>query len=346
MLPDNIVITDYPGTDLLRLFKKEQPSKVALLVDENTLKLCYPIIQDSLPEHIIIQTKSGEANKNINTCQHIWTELTQNQFDRDAMLIVLGGGLLCDMGGFCAATYKRGIRFVFLPTTLLAQCDASIGGKLGIDFLNYKNQIGLFQEPDLNIIFPGFIKTLPERELKAGFAEIIKHCLISDKQTWEELRSKPFNKIDWPEMVKHSAELKTGVVDNDRKEKGLRKVLNFGHTIGHAIESYCLQKGVDLLHGEAVAAGIWTESFLSAKKNLLSENRAGQIQAYIDNIYPRIALEKLEIEKVCAYLLQDKKNKEGKIKAAIITDIGNVRWDFEITQAEVADALEAYRHQV
>jgi 3-dehydroquinate synthase len=343
MLPDNIVITDYPGTDLLRFFKKENPSKVAVLVDENSLKHCYPIIQDSLPEHIIIEIKSGEENKNLESCQHIWNALTGYEFDRSSLIIALGGGVLCDMGGFCAATYKRGINFVFLPTTLLAQCDASIGGKLGIDYLHYKNQIGLFLDPSLNIIFPGFIKTLPERELKSGFAEVIKHCLISDKQTWEELRTSSFSKIEWPKMIKHSAELKIGIVDNDRNEKGLRKVLNFGHTLGHALESYCLEKSEKILHGEAVAAGIIMESYLSYKKNFISESYFKEICQYIDSVFPRIAIHEKEVENICAYLLQDKKNKEGQIKVVLIADIGNVRWDVDLTLTEAANAFHFYR---
>lgn len=346
MLPDNIVITDYPGTDLLRFFKKEKPSKVALLVDENTLKYCYPIIQDSLPEHIIIETKSGEEYKNLDTCQHIWNNLTHHQFDRSSLLIALGGGVLCDMGGFCAATYKRGINFIFFPTTILAQCDASIGGKLGIDYLNYKNQIGLFLDPAINIIFPGFIKTLPERELKSGFAEIIKHCLISDKIIWDELRATAFNKIDWPKMIKHSAELKIGVVDNDRKEKGLRKVLNFGHTLGHALESYRLEKGKKILHGEAVAAGIIMETFLSFKRNLISEAYFKDISHYIDGIFKRVSIGEQEVEVICLYLQQDKKNTEGQIKASLIADIGNVKWDVEITLEEAAHAIHVYRNQM
>ncbi len=343
MLPDNIVITDYPGTDLLRFFKKENPSKVAVLVDENSLKHCYPIIQDSLPEHIIIETRSGEENKNLESCQHIWNALTSHEFDRSSLIIALGGGVLCDMGGFCAATFKRGVDFIFLPTTLLAQCDASIGGKLGIDYLHYKNQIGLFLDPALNIIFPGFIKTLPERELKSGFAEVIKHCLISDKQTWEELRSSSFSKIDWPKMIKHSAELKIGIVDNDRNEKGLRKVLNFGHTLGHALESYCLEKREKILHGEAVAAGIIMESYLSFKKNFINDTYFKEISQYIDSIYPRISIHEKEVESICAYLLQDKKNKEGQIKAVLIADVGNVRWDVDLTLAEAANAFHFYR---
>lgn len=347
MLPDNIVITDYPGTDLLRFFKKENPSQTALLVDENTLKFCYPIIQDSLPENtILIETKSGEGNKNIETCQLIWNKLTSHEFDRNALLMVLGGGVLCDMGGFCAATFKRGISFVFLPTTLLAQCDASIGGKLGIDYLHYKNQIGLFQDPVFNIIFPGFLKTLPPRELRSGFAEVIKHCLISDKHTWEELKETPFEKIDWPKMIKHSTELKTGVVDNDRMEKGLRKVLNFGHTLGHAVESYFLETNHQVLHGEAVAAGMWMECYISSKRSMLHEDYFISIAQYLDSIFERIPIHQKDIVGITNFLTQDKKNLGGKIKAALITDIGNVKWDIEITQAEAAEALNQYQRQI
>ena len=165
-------------------------SKVGVLVDENTLTHCYPLLKQHLPDHFIIKTRSGEEEKNLATCSAIWQAMTDKTMDRHACLIVLGGGVLGDMGGFCASTYKRGIDFVLVPTTLLAQADASIGGKLGIDFNHYKNHIGVFRHPALTLLHSGFLKTLSEPELRSGFAEIIKHSLIADKALWEEISVK------------------------------------------------------------------------------------------------------------------------------------------------------------
>jgi 3-dehydroquinate synthase len=187
MLPDNILLSGNLTKDLQAFFNQKNYSSLAILVDENTHRHCYPLILDALPQHFIIQVNSGESEKNIHTCVHIWEAMTVQGQDRHACLLVLGGGVLGDMGGFCAATYKRGIDFILIPTTLLAQVDASIGGKLGVDFNHFKNHIGVFQKPVLTLLFDGFLETLPESELRSGFAEIIKHTLISDEKMWKEI---------------------------------------------------------------------------------------------------------------------------------------------------------------
>ena len=214
-------------------------SKVAILVDENTKRDCLP----KLPQFenpIIIEIKSGEENKNINTCNFIWEQLTAQHFDRNSLLINLGGGVIGDMGGFAASTYKRGIDFIQIPTTLLAMVDASVGGKLGVDFNGLKNQIGLFNNPESVLIFPEFLETLPENQLKSGFAEVVKHALISDKNLWEELTSTTFDKLNWEAIILTSIQIKNNIILSDPFEKGNRKKLNFGHTFGHAVESYYL----------------------------------------------------------------------------------------------------------
>src|SRR6478609_6670222 len=186
-MPDNILITSQPAADLHKFIDSRKYSKVAVLTDDNTLKYCYPLVQTSLPSHELITVKSGEENKNLKTCEFIWNALTNYQLDRHSVVIVIGGGVLGDMGGFCAATYKRGIDFILIPTTLLAQVDSSIGGKLGVDFNHFKNHIGVFKQPALTILHSGFLKTLPAAELRSGFAEVIKHTLISDKTMWDEI---------------------------------------------------------------------------------------------------------------------------------------------------------------
>ena len=230
-------------------------SKVAILVDENTKRDCLyklPKIENPL----IIEIKSGEEYKNISTCNFIWEQLTINNFDRNSLLINLGGGVIGDMGGFCAVTYKRGLEFIHIPTTLLAMVDASVGGKLGIDFKGFKNQIGLFHNPKAVLISTEFLDTLDESELKSGFAEVIKHALILDNPLWLKLKNTTFTDLDWEDIINHSVQIKNKIILEDPFEKGERKKLNFGHTFGHAIESYYLEKGTPISHGEAIFMGM------------------------------------------------------------------------------------------
>jgi len=251
-------------------------SQIAILTDTNTRKHCYPIIT-SLPKHEVVEVHAGEEHKNIDTCKIIWQKLTDLSFDRHSLLIILGGGVLGDMGGFCAATFKRGIDFILVPTTLLSQVDASVGGKLGIDFNNFKNHIGVFCNPKSTVIHAPFLKTLPERELRSGFAEVIKHCLISDEQMWHVIKKRALTEQDWGTLVKHSVDFKRSVTDQDPKERGLRKILNFGHTIGHALESYFLAEGNLIFHGEAIAMGMIMESFIACEKKLISQAQLNDI---------------------------------------------------------------------
>jgi 3-dehydroquinate synthase len=245
---------DQPLKDVLTL---KSYSKVGVLVDSNTENLCYPLIKKILPDHEIIRVEAGEKFKTIETCQRIWESLTQHGFDRHSVLIVLGGGVLGDMGGFCAATFKRGIDFILVPTTLLSQVDSSVGGKIGVDFMGIKNHIGLFCEPAFTLISSKFLATLPIRELRSGFAEVIKHSLISDRAKWEIIKNKGLEEQNWDKMIEFSYQFKSEIAETDPFEGGVRKILNFGHTIGHAVESACLQSLAPLLHGEAIAIGMF-----------------------------------------------------------------------------------------
>src|SRR6187402_1944444 len=224
MLPDNILFSANPANDLLAILQKKNYSQVAVLTDENCRRHCYPLLEQTLPPHRLIEVKSGEEQKNLDTCSYIWQEMTEQALDRHAVLLVLGGGVLGDMGGFCASTYKRGIDFILVPTTLLAQVDASIGGKLGIDFNHFKNHIGVFNQPALTILHSDFLKTLPAAELRSGFAEVIKHTLISDKTMWDEISAKSLTHQDWDKILKHSVEFKADVTQKDPTETGLRKI--------------------------------------------------------------------------------------------------------------------------
>jgi 3-dehydroquinate synthase len=344
MLPEHIHITATPGTELHSFLSAKSYSSVFVLTDENTRLHCYPLLKDFIPEqHIVCQVPSGEEHKNLKTCEIIWQAMTNAQLDRHAVVIVIGGGVLGDMGGFCAATYKRGVDFILIPTTLLAQADASIGGKLGIDFNHFKNQIGVFKEPAFTILHSGFLKTLSYEELRSGFAEILKHTLISDAALFFEIISKNLHDQPWEILLNHSAIFKYSVIQQDPFEKGLRKILNAGHTVGHAIESYCLSNGKKVLHGEAIAAGLITEGFIAVRKNLLDEISFKKLTDYILSVFGKIALEETELSAISELCQQDKKNKGTKGLCVLPRGIGKAQWDVEISLEEIEASLSYYR---
>jgi len=343
MLPENVLLSKSPANDLKAFLSRKTYSKIAVLVDENTKKHCYGIIAPGLPEHFVIEVKSGEEQKTLETCGLIWQAMTQQALDRHAVLIVLGGGVLGDMGGFCAATYKRGIDFVLMGTTLLSQADASIGGKLAVDFNHYKNHIGVFQLPTLTLLYSGFFDTLPKAELRSGFAEVIKHTLISDRKMWNELRTKTLDEQDWNKLLLHSVKYKAYVVTEDPKEKGLRKILNAGHTIGHAIESYLLGINRRVLHGEAIAAGLIAEAWIAVNRQFLKQADFNEITDYLLKIYGKITIENNQLEEIANYTLQDKKNSGQKILCVLPDGIGNAHLDCEISLDDVKRALAFYR---
>ena len=339
-LPSNIILSANLKQDLEHTISAKTYSRIVVLTDSNTRKACYPKLQ-FLKAHDAIEFEAGEEKKNLDTCAKVWSELTRLKVDRKGLLIVLGGGVAGDLGGFCAATYKRGIDFILLPTTLLAQVDASVGGKLGIDFEGYKNHIGIFQEPVATIIHTPFLETLPKQELRSGFAEVIKHCLLSDKKMWDEIKSKELETQDWDTLTRHSVEFKAGVVRIDPREKGLRKVLNFGHTIGHALESYFLSTSSRLLHGEAIAIGMIAESWLAVQKELLTDQELDEIKNYLTLIFGKVELPK-DKTAIVNIALQDKKNVGEKILIAVPIGIGANIWDVEVTGKEILGALEFY----
>lgn len=318
-------------------------ASVGVLVDENTREHCYPLISEWLPDHVVIEIRSGEINKNLDTCRRIWQVMTEHAFDRRSLLINLGGGVIGDMGGFCAATFKRGIDFMNLPTTLLAQVDASVGGKLGIDFMGLKNHIGLFRDPRHIVIYPAFLETLPANELRSGFAEVIKHHLISDAEGWQRLRKSAWKDLDWNGIIRHSVSIKTSVVEEDPYESGLRKILNLGHTAGHAIESYMLTAGQPVLHGEAVAAGIVCENYIASEKKMLSQQEKADVEAYILSQYGKIVFPERDHQAIIRQAYQDKKNMEKEIRAVLLKSIGEPEWDIPVSGREMLNALEYYQ---
>src|SRR5258706_1884018 len=342
MLPQNISFRQDPGVQIKEFLLGKSYSQVGVLVDEQTRRFCYPFLREDLPDHRLIQVKSGEEYKNIETCTKVWQQLTDFGFDRHSLLIMLGGVVLGDLGGFCAATFKRGIDFLLMPTTLLAQVDASIGGKLGIDFQHLKNHIGLFQEPVGNFIFIPFLKSLPLRELRSGFAEVVKHCLIADRVTWEKVRSKPLAEQPWEVLIRHSVESKYSVIRLDPKENGLRKILNFGHTIGHAVEGDFLASGNRIFHGEAVATGMIIEAFIAFRKGLLASDESDQITSYLMSVFGpfrRLGPTNALLERMA----QDKKNQGKRILMALPQGIGKAVWDVEVSEVQIVEALDFFR---
>jgi len=316
-------------------------SDLAVLVDENTLLHCYDRVKDQLPQHALIVIPPGEAFKNLNTCIKVWQEMTDAGIDRHGALIAIGGGVIGDLGGFCASTYKRGIDCVLLPTTLLSMVDASVGGKTGIDFGPFKNLIGTFAPPKFIWICTDFLQTLPGTELRSGFAEIIKHALISDRDLWNQIRRKPLETQDFKKLVRHSVDFKSRIVKKDPRENGLRKILNYGHTVGHAIEGLAMMTGVPVLHGEAIAAGMVIEGHIALQKKLLSEAELSQVAAYILSVFGRITIP--PVEELLPGISQDKKNKGKKILMALPKGIGKAVFDIAVNEQEIRMGISYYR---
>ncbi|WP_353145830.1 3-dehydroquinate synthase [Chryseobacterium sp.] len=322
-------------------------SKIFILVDENTHEYCLPILLGNMETDLgfeILEIEAGEEMKNIQTANQLWEILTEMQADRKALVINLGGGVITDMGGFVASTYKRGIQFINIPTTLLSMCDASIGGKTGIDLMHYKNMVGTFSFPEQIFIYPKFLETLPFKELRSGFAEMLKHGLIADKKHWDQLIR--IHKLDAESVTPHiqtSMDIKQDVVEKDFHEKNIRKTLNFGHTIGHAVESLRLHQSNPILHGEAVAMGMISEAHLAYLENLISEEDSKLIIENIQRYYPYLDISDLKDEDITALLLNDKKNTDSKINFSLITAIGDCTYDHQCSQENILESLHFYR---
>lgn len=332
------------GESLPDFLSSKQYSKIVVIADNNTKRHCYPILKAFLPKHSVVTVLSGEAHKTLATCEKIWEAMTKDELDRHALVINVGGGVIGDMGGFCAAVYKRGIDFIQVPTTLLSQVDASVGGKLGIDFQGFKNHLGVFNIPKSVLIDPVFLKTLPEREIRSGFAEIIKHCLIADGTKWEEIRAKDFEEQNWPDLIAHSVKIKQQVVDQDPTEKGLRKILNFGHTLGHAVETCFLNKGPKerLFHGEAIAVGMIMEAYLSFERKMIDQQTLTNIEEFLFATYGKVKISAEDIEEIIALTRQDKKNKGKEIRFSLLSGAGQCAFDIVVTAAEMRKSIAYY----
>nr|WP_298998667.1 3-dehydroquinate synthase [uncultured Allomuricauda sp.] len=312
--------------------KVKDYSKVFVLIDENTKKHCLPKFQKIVGPVIdeILEIPSGEENKTIQTCTTVWRELSDSGADRQSLLINLGGGVLTDLGGFVASTFKRGIDFINIPTTLLSMVDASIGGKTGVDFGSLKNQIGVINQPEMVLIFPQMLKTLDARQITSGFAEMLKHGLIKDSEYWDSLKTvEDYTQADY---IRKSIAIKNDVVIQDPTEKGIRKILNYGHTLGHAIESYFLKnpEKSTLLHGEAIAIGMILEGYLSHELKGLSMLSLEDIKTTFLKHFDKVDFTEEDIKIIVELLKHDKKNTHGNINFVLLQDIGSSVLDVKV----------------
>ncbi len=327
---------------LTEVIESGKYSKIFVFADSNTSEVCLPLFREMLDDFNgfdLIETDPGEENKNIDFCIGIWKTLLDFGADRKCLMINLGGGVITDMGGFVASTYKRGIDFINIPTTLLSQVDASVGGKTGIDVDNVKNMVGTFTLPQSVFIETAFLKTLPARELLSGFAEMIKHGLIVDHNYYHELKNSDYLKIE-PQAIYRSVEIKNEVVTEDPHEKGLRKILNFGHTIGHAVETYALiNDAKPLTHGEAIAIGMICEAFLSARNNTLNEDELEDITAYITSLYPPYHLKAESFTQLMELMQSDKKNENGQIMFSLLSGIGKCDYNCRVSEKDILDSF-------
>ncbi len=331
--------------ELNALLTKKDYSSIFILVDENTFKDCYPSFIEILETNKrieVVEIESGEIHKNLDTCVGVWNALTELNADRNSLLITLGGGVITDLGGFVASTFKRGIDFVNIPTTLLSMVDASVGGKTGVDLGVLKNQIGLFANPEIVIIDENYLTTLHEREIRSGMAEIIKYGLTYDTKLLESINKLELLNINY--LIHRSIEIKNEIVLKDPKENGLRKVLNYGHTLGHAIESYFLESEnkKNLSHGEAIAIGMVCEAYLSHKVLHLSSEKMIIVKNLIASLFKKVSIKQEDYDRIFDFLKHDKKNKKGQLNFVLLNDFEDFKLDCKISNKLLEESIEFY----
>ena len=328
--------------------KTSNYSKIFLLVDENTHKDCLSLFLSQvefLLDIEIIEIESGEINKTIDTCVGVWNTLSDFDADRKSLLINLGGGVITDLGGFVASTFKRGISFINVPTSLLAMVDASVGGKTGVDLGTIKNQIGVINNPEMVLINTSFLTTLPKNHIDSGKAEMFKHGLINSESYWNKFNDTQNLKQDEIDnLIYESVIIKKEIVDKDPFEKGLRKSLNFGHTLGHAIESYFLsnESKTTLLHGEAIALGMILECYISSKLLDFPINSCLDVKKLMLNTYKKVDILDMDINPIIELLKYDKKNEHGNINFVLLEAIGKPKLDCLVDDNLIHESFKFY----
>lgn len=321
-------------------------SRIIAMVDENAYKFWYNDFSEMLDPYPLdfIRVPSGEENKALTTVHDIWEQLLEIGADRNSLCLCVGGGVTGDMAGFAASTFMRGLDFFLIPTTLLAQVDASVGGKLGVDFKGYKNLIGVIRNPNAVYIFTEFLESLPSRQILSGFAELLKHGLIRNAENYSHLTGlDTLDDIQWEGLIYDSVLLKKSITDEDPNEKGLRKILNFGHTIGHAVESHSLHTQRPLLHGEAIAIGLIVESHLSYELNGLSHDEVLLIKKDILQLYGHHPEYVENHDALIKFMQADKKNRNGKINFTLLKTIGQASYDHTATPKQIIKSLKFYQ---
>ncbi|MGE0566828.1 MAG: 3-dehydroquinate synthase [Bacteroidia bacterium] len=340
------IILETENFDFLKAtFEANTFSKFIVIADSNTLEHCFPLLITNCPELSeaeIIELEPGEESKEIETVIQIWNRLLEIGIDKNALIINLGGGVISDLGGFIASTYKRGLSFINIPTTLLAMVDAAIGGKNGVDLNYVKNIIGVIKQPNAVYIYPEFLYTLSAEQMKNGMAELIKIGLIGNKPLFNSILSQ---KGDITKLISKAIQIKSKVVLKDPFDEGYRKILNFGHTIGHAIESIRLSKSNPLLHGEAVAIGMVIESIISNKITKLPKVELDIIEKFISsNYYLPIITDKF-VKQLIGFIKMDKKNANSQIKMSLLKSIGKCSYNVVVSESQIESAIAIYNKQ-
>ncbi len=343
-----IVFSKNITAELDRLCSESGADRIFLLTDETTEQLCRPLVAQCkalLPASGIV-IGATDVHKTLNTLSAVWQTLSSEKASRHSLLINLGGGMVTDLGGFAAATFKRGIAFFNIPTTLLSMVDAAVGGKTGINFNGFKNEIGVFQEAKAVIIDTEFLRTLDEENLRSGYAEMLKHSLLENETMWADHMKFDLAQPDYAhlqELVKQSIACKQRIVTEDPHEKGLRKALNLGHTVGHAFESLALERNRPILHGYAVAYGLLCELFLSAAHTGFPTDKMRQTVQFIRQNYGAFPITCDDYETIYETMLHDKKNVNGVINFTLLGGVGDIRLDQHLSKEEVFESFDFFR---
>ena len=332
---------------LKQIIDELQPSSVFCLTDTNTFQYCLPTVHNVIKYNHSITISPGEQSKDLTSCETIWTELTNHGADRSSLLLNIGGGMICDLGGFAASCYQRGIRFGHIPTSLLAMADGAIGGKTGVNFKGYKNYIGQFRDPAFIWMDPVFLQTLPPKEWTGGLAEMIKHAIIGSHHLWNYITQiQKFNLASWEKMLELNAQIKNQIVEADPYESGLRKVLNFGHTIGHALESHFLHTAHPISHGEAVTLGMLCESRIAQRMGFLQEPDFIEIMKVIYGLLRPVEVPLPSVKELIPWISGDKKKMKGRVGFSLPDRIGSCGWNIAVENQVLEESFQWLVEQV
>lgn len=347
-MKQKVVISGNLERDLVNAISECEHDRIFVLTDETTQQLCWPKIKNfkTLKNSTPIIIKATDTHKNLDTLSQVWQALSNGGATRHSLMINLGGGMVTDLGGFAASTFKRGIDFINIPTTLLAMVDASVGGKTGINFGGLKNEIGVFSDSRFVIINTQFLDTLDHDNICSGYAEMLKHGLISDERTWAELVTFDLDTPDLSQlqrMVAESIKVKERIVETDPHEHGIRKALNLGHTMGHAFESFAMRRGTPILHGYAVAYGLISELYMSARKTAFPTDRMHQTVRFIRENYGTFNITCDDYPTLIELMHHDKKNTSGIINFTLLGNVGDIRINQTANEEEIKEALDFFR---